>query len=176
MVKRKQRKPRKGFNRSAKEWEQSIATHIGKFIDNLDAKNVLDLFTAAICAYGGYRAGEVIGQPIETRLGMAASGVLGYQLAKSMNPVAGASGTVLLASYGLINVWNPLTEAAESAEQAIQKTIYPDQLEKALQELQKRQPGLLDIYSKTLTAMKMMPGLPLWLFLPSNAPIAAAPK
>lgn len=60
MAKKKQRKARKGFTRSAKEWEKSIATHIGKFIDKLTSKQIMELITNGIVAYAGYKAVENI--------------------------------------------------------------------------------------------------------------------
>lgn len=49
MVKRK--KPRKGFKRSRKEWEKSIAGHIGKFIDRLSAEDVTKLAMFGVSTY-----------------------------------------------------------------------------------------------------------------------------
>lgn len=41
MVKRKRRN--KGFKRSKKEWEESIAGHMGKFVDRLSAEDIVKL-------------------------------------------------------------------------------------------------------------------------------------
>jgi len=49
------RKPRKGFTRSNKEWDESIAEHIGKFIDRMTVKDVEELLLNAGLAYAGYQ-------------------------------------------------------------------------------------------------------------------------
>jgi len=135
MVKRKPKNPRKGFNRSKKEWEESIATHIGKFIDKLDGNQIMTLLSNAIVGYAGFKAVEKLspgyweevepsgppgsggvggkvwheGANLEMKLGGAASAIIALKLASSMNLVAGASGTAYLASLGLINFWDPIT-------------------------------------------------------------------
>jgi len=105
------KKKRKGFTRSRKAWEESCSTHLGHIIDNLKGEDLLNLFAAAVCAYGGYHAGEELGADVSTRLAMAGTGVLAYQLSKAMNVVAGGSGVAVLAAYGIVNVWNPLATA-----------------------------------------------------------------
>lgn len=107
MVK-KAKKPRKGFTRSQKEWEESIATHIGKVIDNLKAEDVLNLVGAGISAFAGYSAAKTLGADEGVAIGAGMSGIIGYQLAKAPNMIAGASGTAYLASLGLIQLWGPL--------------------------------------------------------------------
>ena len=102
------RKARKGFTRSQKEWEETIAGHIGRFIDNLKGEDVLNLVAAGISAYAGYSAAKQLGANESVALGAAGSGIIAYQLAKSMNMVAGASGTAYLASLGLIHLWSPV--------------------------------------------------------------------
>jgi len=113
MVKKK--KPRKGFNRSAKEWEKSIATHIGKVIDNLKAEDILNLTAASISALAGYLAGKRLNADEMTSAGMAASSLLAYQLSKAPNLVAGASGVAYLSSLGLISAWDPISGAVQKA-------------------------------------------------------------
>ncbi|GAH96748.1 unnamed protein product [marine sediment metagenome] len=53
MVK-KQRKPRKGFTRSQKEWEETIAAHIGKFIDKLTVTDVMNVAVFCSSSYVAY--------------------------------------------------------------------------------------------------------------------------
>ena len=102
----KKKKPgRKGFTRSAKEWEKSIATHIGHLIDNLKGEDILNLIAAGICSYAGYVAAKKLGADEVQAVGGAGSGLIAYQLAKSMNLVAGASGTAYLAGLGILDVW-----------------------------------------------------------------------
>jgi len=105
MVKRKPKKPRKGFTRSAKEWEQSIATHIGHVIDNLKGDDILNLSAAAICAYGSFMAAKQLGASNELAAGAAGSGIIAYKLATSMNMIAGAAGCGYLASVGIIDLY-----------------------------------------------------------------------
>lgn len=51
---KKQRKPRKGFTRSQKEWEESIAAHIGRFIDRLSVRDVVYGVTFGLGAWHVY--------------------------------------------------------------------------------------------------------------------------
>jgi len=115
----KKKKPRKGFTRSSKEWEESIATHIGHLIDNLKGEDLLNLIAGAGCAYAGYNAAVIAGADIAGQIGAAGSGIIAFQLAKSMNVIAGGSGTAYLAALGLINVWNPLVSTLEVAYGAV---------------------------------------------------------
>lgn len=108
------RRKRKGFSRTAKEWEESFATHVGKIIDNLKAEDILNLVASGISAYGGYAAAKRLGGDEVTALGGAASGIIAYQLAKAPNIVAGASGTAYLASLGIVNLWDPITGVAKA--------------------------------------------------------------
>lgn len=101
---RKKKKPRKGFSRSQKEWEESVARHIGKFIDNLKGEDLLNLISAGICAYAGFNAAKQLGGDNIQAAGAAGSGIIAYQLAKSMNLAAGTAGVAYLASLGLIAV------------------------------------------------------------------------
>jgi len=119
MAKRKPKKPRKGFNRSAKEWEASIARHIGKFIDNLKGEDILNLSAAAICAYAGWAAGKQLGADDMVALGMASSGLVSYQVAKSPGLIASAGAAAYLAGIGVIAAYNPLVEGVEAAAKAI---------------------------------------------------------
>ena len=105
MVKRKPRKPRKGFSRSNKEWEETIARHIGKVIDNLKGEDFINLMAAGICGYSGFVAAKQLGADNTLALGAAGSGVIAYQLAKSPNMIAGAAGLGYLASLGLIDLY-----------------------------------------------------------------------
>ena len=54
------RKP-KGFKRSQKEWEASIAEHMGKFFDKLTTQDLIKL--AAICA-GTYSIKRLMSWPV----------------------------------------------------------------------------------------------------------------
>lgn len=92
-----------------------LAEHIGKITDNTSWKDFLDVFLTLTCAGAGWLAAENLGvKDWKTKGGMALSGAIAYRLATSANLFAGASGTALLAAYGLIDVWNPLTGAFET--------------------------------------------------------------
>lgn len=101
---------RKGFSRSQKAWEESIATHIGKVIDNATPAQLLDLTAALVSTYYGYKAAELTGAKFPDSLKGAGVGLIAYRLARSRNLIAGASGTLGLAGIGLVNVWNPLRD------------------------------------------------------------------
>jgi len=101
MAKRKAKKPRKGFTRSKKEWEESIATHIGKIIDNLDAKQLEELMLYGIAGYAGHQAASNLGVKFPQSLGGSATAMIGLKLATAMNPIAGAAGVISLAGVGL---------------------------------------------------------------------------
>jgi len=112
------KKKRKGFSRSKKQWEESIARHIGKFIDNLKGEDLLNLISAGICAYAGFNAAKQLGGDDIQAVSGAGSGIIAYQLAKSMNLIAGASGTAYLASLGILNLWSPVDVAAAAVGRA----------------------------------------------------------
>jgi len=112
------KKRRQGFNRSKKEWEQSIARHIGKFIDNLKGDDILNLCAAGICAYGSFMAAKELGADNALAAGAAGSGIIAYKLATSMNMIAGAAGCGYLASVGIIDLYGAdLVKKAESLVQ-----------------------------------------------------------
>lgn len=69
--KRKKKVPRKGFKRTEKEWEKSIAGHLGKMVDRLTVDDVLTV----ACAILGYHAFE------DWR--WAVAGAIGYKLART---------------------------------------------------------------------------------------------
>lgn len=108
-IKKPKRKPRKGFTRKAKDWEESIATHIGKIIDNLKAEDILNLVTAVSVSYFGYDAAKRVGANDTDALKGSAIGLISYQLAKQPNMAAGASGVVGLASIGVCQFVNPFS-------------------------------------------------------------------
>ena len=120
MTTKKPKKEKKPFWKKLPPELQRVADHIGKSIDN---GHILDYIAAGICAYAGYHAGEEMQQPIEVKAGLAASGLIAYQLSKSMNLVAGASGVAYLASLGLISAWNPMRQGAQEAWQQFAETI-----------------------------------------------------
>jgi len=107
---RKRKKTREPFWKKIKNPElKRIAEHIGKITDNTSWKDFLDVGLALGCAVAGWFAAENLGiQRLEHKGSMALSGAIAYKLATSGNLIAGASGTALLAAYGLIDVWNPL--------------------------------------------------------------------
>jgi len=98
--KRKKRKPRKGFTRSRKEWEESLATHIGKVVDNLSGKDLADLALVGGLAYLGY-------YHLKNPVGLL-YGPVCLKLATSMNSTAGIAGTLGLVSLGLPFVFSGL--------------------------------------------------------------------
>lgn len=89
-------KKRKGFSRSKKEWEESIATHIGKFIDRLTMKDLIELGLMGGLAYAGYKEfgleGALIG-PVSLKLATTPGG-MGL-------PVSQTAGLLGLVSLGL---------------------------------------------------------------------------
>ena len=87
---KKQRKLNKGFRRTAKEWEKSIAGHIGKAIDS---GHMADYLLYAGLAYLGYEHfGDIKG---------AIWGPVCLKLAMSPNIVAGTSGILGLVTLGV---------------------------------------------------------------------------
>ena len=102
MLPRKQKKPNKGFHRSAKEWEESIAGHIGKAIDN---GHILDYLLTAGLAVMGY---DVYGTP-----GILI-GPLALKLAQAPSIPAAATGVAVLGHMGLTStgIINHLYEGA----------------------------------------------------------------
>lgn len=60
MAKKRVKKPRKGFKRSAKEWEETIAAHIRKFIDRLSVNDILNLLAFGSATYAAYMGIEAI--------------------------------------------------------------------------------------------------------------------
>jgi len=113
---RKRKKPSeaKPFWKKIKNPElKHIFDHIGKITDNTSWRDILDVILAGACAYAGWQAGENLGADSKVKAGMALSGAIAYKLATSGNLIAGASGTALLATYGLIDIWNPLYEAVK---------------------------------------------------------------
>lgn len=112
-------KPKEPFWKKFPPELKRLADHIGKSIDNGHA---IDYAAALICVFAGYKAGEDLKQPLEVKAGLAASGLIAYQAMKSRNLVAGASGIAYLASLGLINAWNPISQAIEpTIEQAAER-------------------------------------------------------
>jgi hypothetical protein len=47
--------PGKGFKRTKKQWENSIADHVGKFVDRLTMTDVLNGLVFAAGTYGTYK-------------------------------------------------------------------------------------------------------------------------
>ena len=92
----KKKRARKGFNRSQKQWEESIAGHIGKVIDNLTAKDVIEAALMGGLAYLAYQEfgwqGALIG-PVSLKLATTPGGV-GF-------PLSQAAGLIGLAAIGL---------------------------------------------------------------------------
>jgi len=118
---KKKRKSKEPFWKKGGPELKSIAGHIGKFVDNLKANDVLDLLAAGICSWCGYQAGKQLGADQMESLGMAASGLVSYQIAKAPNQIASACAAAYLASIGVIAAWNPLTQGIEEAA----KNIFP---------------------------------------------------
>mgnify|MGYP001072124789 CR=1 FL=1 len=112
----RKRKPKKGFTRSRKEWEESLATHIGKVIDNLDGDQILKLVEYSIAAYAGHQAASNLGVPFPQSLGGSATAIIGLKLATAMNPIAGAAGVISLAGVGLCAVPQVASAMIEGAE------------------------------------------------------------
>lgn len=85
------KKPAKGFKRTRKEWEETLATHMGKFIDRLTPDDALLM---SLGAWGALHTQTLHG-------GLAT--MLGYKLATTAGgtpPLAQVSGLILLSSVG----------------------------------------------------------------------------
>jgi len=93
LPKKKKKKPRKGFTRTKKEWEESVAAHIGKIVDNLSGKDIAELALMGGLAYLGY-------SHLKHPAGLL-YGPICLKLAGSMNLVAGTAGTIGLIGLGL---------------------------------------------------------------------------
>ena len=90
------KKARKGFTRSKKEWEKSIAGHIGKLVDKLTAKDLIDISLNVGLAYAGYQVfkdwkGALFG-PISLKLAQVEGGT---------PPVAQSAGLAGLVTLGV---------------------------------------------------------------------------
>ena len=112
MARRKARKKRERqpFWKKIKNPElKHIAEHIGKITDNTSWKDILDVILAGASGYAGFAAAQTLGANTQDSLKSALLGMIAYRLATSPNLIAGASGTIVLGSLGLIDVWNPLT-------------------------------------------------------------------
>lgn len=57
---KKQKKPRKGFTRSSKEWAESVTTHIGKFVDRLPPLKTVAFISGTYLLYELFDNLEVI--------------------------------------------------------------------------------------------------------------------
>ena len=91
MGKRTLKKPSKGFKRSRKEWAETIATHLGKFVDRLTPDDALLM---GLGAWGALHTQTLHG-------GLAT--MLGYKLATTGGgtpPLAQVSGLILLSGVG----------------------------------------------------------------------------
>ncbi|RLI52321.1 MAG: hypothetical protein DRP09_18185 [Candidatus Thorarchaeota archaeon] len=132
--KRKRKREPQPFWKKFKSPElKRIATHIGKHFDNLKSEDVLNYLAAAICAVGGYSAAKRLGADDLTALTSGAPvGLISYQLVKQPNLVAGASGAAMLASLGIINVYDPLAQLAIRAGEELGK-LEPTEVTEKLQ-------------------------------------------
>ncbi len=111
---RKRKKTKEPFWKKIKNPElKRLAEHIGKITDNTNWKEFLDIITRLSVAYFGYQAGKRIGGNLEHNISLALTSIIAYDLAKSDNLIAGASGMAFLSGIGLINVWNPLSISIE---------------------------------------------------------------
>lgn len=54
------KKKRKGFSRSQKQWEESVAAHIGKFIDKLTLTDVMNIAVFGSASYVAYTSIKAI--------------------------------------------------------------------------------------------------------------------
>lgn len=118
MTKRK-KKVKEPFWKNLDPELRSIGAHIGKIFDNAKPSDIIDMIASLTAFYAGFNAGQLAKVDLKGSLGLGGSGVIALQLAKSPNIVAGASGTAFLASLGLINVWNPLTQAVSEIVEKI---------------------------------------------------------
>lgn len=93
------KRPRKGFKRSQKEWEESIAGHIGKAIDNFSFDDFIAIAIGTAAAYRFKNPWHFL------------TGSVAYKMARSQNLAAGISGTATLGTMGLF-AFLPNTERA----------------------------------------------------------------
>lgn len=56
------KKPRKGFTRSKKDWEESVAGHIGRFVDKLTVNDVLNLTVFGAVGVSTYYGIGIVGE------------------------------------------------------------------------------------------------------------------
>ena len=89
------KKTAKGFKRSQKEWEESIAAHIGKFGDRITLD---DLLAIAVGIWGA----------VHTQWpAHFLTGAIGYKLARTMGgtpPVSQIAGLSILGALGLVGL------------------------------------------------------------------------
>jgi hypothetical protein len=90
----------------APEWKH-VSEHIGKIVDNMKPNDILDLAAGLTAFYAGFQVGQMNKVDLLGSIGLGGSGIIAYELAKSGNIVAGASGTAYLASLGLLNLFDP---------------------------------------------------------------------
>jgi len=87
------KKPNKGFTRTQREWEESIAGHIGRFLDRLTGEDLQNILITAGITYMGWKA-------YKSFYGVT-FGLISYKLATSPNIVSAAAGLLGLGLLGL---------------------------------------------------------------------------
>lgn len=96
---------------------QRITDHIGKFVDRLDGKDVIDLALASFIAYSGARTGYRLTRTVEGAISGAGTHLLGLKLATTQGgtpPVSQIAGLAILGVGGLAAISDALTGLVET--------------------------------------------------------------
>lgn len=112
---RRKRKPNKGFRRTQKEWEESIAGHIGKVTDQTTWPGVFDFALNLGLAYVGQ---DVFGFPFGMLVGPIA-------LKLACTPSAGIVGASQLAGLTMLGAMGLAFSGKHPAAQQAEET-YPE--------------------------------------------------
>jgi hypothetical protein len=104
----------KGFKRTRQEWENSIADHIGKIIDNLTMD---DMIRISVGLYGALALRHPFG---------FLWGSIGYQLTKSPSTLVAGSGLATLAILGLAGIPQEVWQSIYEESLPEKPEWYPD--------------------------------------------------
>lgn len=114
------KKPSKGFKRSDKEWEESIAGHIGKLVDRLSFDDLMAIIVGGWAAYTFKSPGHFLW------------GSIGYKLARTpggggiVGSPSQIAGLITLAALGLCSIPAEAIEAAYVETLPERPEWYPD--------------------------------------------------
>lgn len=97
----------KGLQRSQKEWEESFASHIGKFVDRLKTDDIFSLLTYGFAGWMGAQAFQKypLKEPYRS-IGGFATGIVAMKMALAPStgliPITNTVGLLALAAMGVI--------------------------------------------------------------------------